>query len=285
MEINQFYNENWANLTDSDRISLLQLLENKMAEIQKRHARTVCQTNDINLCGNNANAQYNFESPDFLYVRNLNSGFESALSVIHEGIHAMYDDAFRNKISDVYTYRKINVNNLVFERTNKNIIYNHFVYKNNNCKLLFNLCYIEEEITHLDSKCFLLQLITEYVNNQPNDIKNMDFIRQLFCFYELLFKEEASRLINIKQIETQYKTNYQAELKIINYEKYADKKEVNVYKPKIVIGDATIVSHFNSQLNIYKNINNNSMKQKKDSNIEKFKKAFLSFFSFRIMQF
>ena len=285
MEMNIFYNETWSSLCDSDKIKVLQELENEMSVIQKRQARTVCQTDDINLCGANANAQYNFENPDFLYVRKINSGFESALSVIHEGIHAMYDDAFSDKTTNVYTYKKIDVKQLVSERTNKNIIFNHFVHENSNCKLLFNFCYIEKEIANFDSKCYLLQLITEYVNNQSNNVKNMNFINQLFCFYELLFIQEVSRLNDIKEIENQYKTNYSTELKIINYDEYADKKEVDVHKPKIVMENVTIVSHFNSQLNIYKNINNSSMIQKKDSNIEKFKKAFLSFFRFRIMQF
>lgn len=277
MDISAFYENNWIKLDKNEKIKILQDLEYEMATIQKRVARSVVETTDNNLCANYAEAQYNFNIPENIFLRNLDSGFKSAESIIHEGIHAMYDDAFNGKINAVVAYYKVNVKDLVRERINKSIIYNHFSHKPEKIRILFNLCYIEEKIAHHDSKCFLLSLIENYICSQPKSLKNADFFRTLFLFYEEIFVKEVERINYETSIIKDTKVEYGNEIKTIDYSLFEDKKE-EVVKPSISFCSSSILSHFLSQLQIYRNIHNPLMAGKRDENIQKFRVNYESFF-------
>jgi hypothetical protein len=277
MYINVFYDNYWIKLTKEEKIEKLQRLEDKMAHIQKRESRVVVETVDSNFCGDNADAQYNFEHPEKMFIRNIQSGFDSALSIIHEGIHAMYDDAFNGRINSVISYIKIDKKDIFRERINKNIIFNHFSHKGEKCLIIFQLHYVEEKIAHFDSKCYMLLLLEEYVKSISKSERNQMFFQNLFKFYEKIFICELNRILYIKNISNQMNIDYNEELKVIDYSAYEDKKE-KINKPVISYGSSSIQSHFSSQMNVFKNIYSPLKVRDCDSNIEKFSNNFELYF-------
>lgn len=277
MNIGCLFESNWKQLDNSKKISILQELESMMALVQKRSVRSVVETTDDKDCAPYAEAQYNFSKPDKIFIRNIASGFDSALSIIHEGIHAMYDDAFKGINPTVYTFGNVNAKALLKERAEKSIIFNHFKHKPGNCSVIFNLCYIEEKIAHYDSKCFLLNIIEEYARSQPGIFKNNEQNRLLFGFYEKIFVKELERIKYINDLEMRNNTNYGVELKKIDYELFENKRE-SYKKPIIVVFASSIPGHFSSQLQILKNIHNPSMINKRDVNIKKFRVNYESYF-------
>lgn len=269
MDIIHFFDDNWNSIEDKKKIELLQGVEHYFADIQNRKERVIKKTDIDYECAENAGAQYNFSDPDFLFIRNYANGMKSFMSIVHEGIHAMFDDALNGKISEIYMYDKVDTKRLMDERAKKDIIYNGFVNSNN--LLLFNLCYIEEKIAHHETKYYILE---EFLRCISKDKRKAGF-----GFYEKIFIEEINRINYLNTIEKKYKTNYEVEIKKINYDLFKDKLITNLSTPVIrrYKYASSIIGHFRSQLQIYKNIHNPKFIDKKIENINKFKKNMVDF--------
>lgn len=280
INIEEFFDENWSKIDDNAKIKLLEELEKLMAQVQQRTAREIVQTADNKYCMAGVNAQYNFGMPNQIYVRKTDSGFESALSIIHEGIHAMYDDAFNGKIEAAHSFENVNAKKLTGYRKNRSIIHNHF--KNNqNPKLglLFDLCYIEEHIAHRDSKLYLIELIGTYVKNKLKDFQSKSSCKEkLYNFYKHIFERESDRLLYLKNAETDSKTNYDLELTKIDYKVFEDKKE-ECKQPKIVIYNSSVSGHFFEQLQLVQNMGKTNLMGRKKEYIDKFANNFVAYFS------
>lgn len=186
MNISIFDEGYYSRLDIDEKCNILQHIENYFAKLQNRPARTVIITSDQKLVNKNAKAQYNFEFNDNIHVNSSCSKIESLFqSVVHEGIHAMYNDAFNGVVDNVCTFSKINIKEVTNERINKNIIYNHFSIKQNID--VFNLCYAEEVIAHHDTKCFALKWYFDQCNTKG-------LRKKYFYFYENIIAEEVNKI-------------------------------------------------------------------------------------------
>lgn len=269
MDIIKFAKNNWDVVADEEKLVLLQQAEDYFAEIQSREKRIVKKAENDNECSSNAEAQYNFLKPEYLYVKNYDNGIKTFMSIIHEGIHAMFDDAFNGRLSCVKLYRKIDIKDLIDQRKKRDIIYNHF-YQSNRI-LLFNLEYIEEKITHFETKCYALQ---EFFRVCNNDSEKEQWFSEI---YEPIFAEEVNRRIYLRAIQKDFKTTYENEVLKINYSDYKEKMILDLKKPNTLIFHNNIVYHFSSQAQIYENIQNTNLLNKKNDNVNKFISNLLKF--------
>ena len=264
----------WGIKTIQEKIEILQSIEHlQSTQNQHRQERKIMLTDKNEECKEYASAQYNFTTPNLIFVRKIDNPIEAIISVIHEGIHAMFDDAFNGRISECYIHFKIDKKELCFQRKYKNDIYNHF-FQTQHVRL-FELCYIEEEITHKEAKCYFLELLRASIK-WP--IKREYDTR--FRSYEEVFIKEISKRRLLRQLENEYHTTYREELKKIDFETSGHIEQIKDFTIRIVSPE--ISGHFNMQAMVYANIHNDKMLNKKEENISKFTQRYYEFFNSHI---
>ena len=108
---NKFSTQNWSNLFANDKLSLLQSLENQMADIQGRDARTIVPFhNEDGILGvySKDDPKHLYLNEDFFYSYSSGIQYEAMNTVFHEGRHAYQDDCVNGKIHSNESNEKLN---------------------------------------------------------------------------------------------------------------------------------------------------------------------------------
>ena len=168
----------WGSLSEVQRLSALQEIENFNAKLQRREARRVVICPSL---PNDTEALYVYAQPSFIFIRKIRGASASLItSVFHEGYHAMFDDYFHNK-SDIVALAPIDRRRLMHEKALQDIIYQ--ISTELKQPTLPDLCYYEEELAHREESLFLLYSILSACENEQDCEKLFESYQQSYIRY------------------------------------------------------------------------------------------------------
>ena len=157
---------NWEQLSDAERIQILQQFDTNISKVQNRDPRKIIyDPREGTVFG-----EYLYDYPDRLFMYKIDNPVGALVGIIHEGTHALVDDAVLGKKDHINLSCAVNPDDLIQILSAKDIIYSYFNDPTNGDSIKqFNLCYFEEQIAYYESYIHLIEGIMEISGN--NDLK------------------------------------------------------------------------------------------------------------------
>lgn len=206
IDLNILTQEKWNILNDTEKINILRKIENNMSKIHERKCRNIIYLKE----DNGQVASYQYSTPDNIYIYKLDNFIDCCEAIIHEGIHAMFDDASKGKINKIKIIFNSNFEDIYVNIVNRDIIHNHFFVTNRNVQ--FDLEYLEERIAHYDPAIYI-------INSLYND-KNKNYPITSEAINKLLLNA-LNYFYYMNQVRNKY-GSYGEELSKIDYLKYSE---------------------------------------------------------------
>ena len=156
----------WEKLSDELKLGMLQQIENNIASIQNRNPRKLLYKREEK----KIEGEYIFENPEYIYLYKISDVGKIIETIIHEGTHALVDDAVLGKKDNIFLVSKINSDILSEIVSSRDIIHNHFAHLGSK-SIEFNLLYYEEQLARYESYIHFINGINS-IPNEYISIKN-----------------------------------------------------------------------------------------------------------------
>lgn len=230
--------KNWNNMTNEQKVVVLQNAENYASRLQKRNPRRVVTHNIMRRAVNDRTvACYSPQLPGEILMIKFDLPFLSSVSTIfHEGVHASIDDYILNK-KNLNLYMKIDAVNLKQYIRSRKLLYDYFKYTV--AEPLYELKIYEEQIANMESSIMTFKLVME----------SCETIAEVAESFNGLYNEIFLRLLEIKlyadSYEREHNINFYAECKkACNY--YSNRLDNITTKKNINCGkDEDTLFYFN----------------------------------------
>ena len=203
----------WEKLPENKKLELLQQIENNISTIQNRNVRKIIYEawKKKGIIG-----EYIFDDPDNIHLYNINNATKTIETIIHEGTHALIDDAVLGKKDKIFLVSKIDSETLSAIVSGRDIIYNHFSHLGNK-SIEFNLLYYEEQLARYESYIHLINWIIS-ITDESDQIKN-ELINNVLL-------SAVNYYIYCYEIEKQF-GKYNDETTNIDFNKFKNKFRLN----------------------------------------------------------
>ena len=184
----------WEKLPDELKLRMLQQIENNIALIQNRNPRKLLYKREEEYIegeyieGEYIEGEYIFGTPEYIHLYKINDIGGIIETIIHEGTHALVDDAVLGKKDTIFLVSKIDSDILSEIVSSRGIIYNHFAHLGNK-SIEFNLLYYEEQLARYESYIHFINGINSIPNefiSIKNELLNKVFLRAaryyIYCY-------------------------------------------------------------------------------------------------------
>lgn len=212
---------NWNKMSNEQKVSRLQDLENMVARFQGRKPRKIVTQPSQKFISENIgeyrlpSAYYNRQESENLYVIDLNcDAIEAVKDIIHEGFHAYIHDFISGEVETLKLYTPMNLEKFYIEEENLPTISREFHLRQ--MMPLFDSYYVEERVNYQEDTMYMVSMILDLIENPIDAMRLTD---SLILSLEYAFENEKRG----KTYESRYGTTYD-DIVIAALNRYCEEK-------------------------------------------------------------
>ena len=214
----------WENYDEIERFNLLQQFEIENARVQNRDAR-ILMIDQESYEIDGLYAHYDIDKPQYIFICDLNDflPIEYLINITHEGIHAMIDDFFNNKI-DIVAFSKVDKNKLFEEYQFCEMVYNVLSYMD--MEKVYDIMSYEETFVYDETAMFMLYHIF-------NSCESIMDCREMFVHVQDVLQLLINKNANAESFKAQgldYQKLFEEVIKYDTVLSEKNKKEIKTTK-------------------------------------------------------
>jgi hypothetical protein len=167
---------NWNKMSDEQKTSRLQALENMVARFQERRPRKIVTKINQQFITEHIgsyrlpSAYYSRQDSDYIYIIDLNCHqTEAVKNIIHEGIHAYFHDFVKGDIKTIKLYTPMNLEKFYIEEENLPAIREEFEQRH--MMPLFDSFYLEERVNYQEDTMYMIKMILDLIENPADAMR------------------------------------------------------------------------------------------------------------------